>query len=42
MDEYQKTLFEWCYPELASVYKKSGKEYPNLNDKGGFESIKEN
>ena len=32
--EYQKTLFEWSYPELSSIYKKSGKEYPKLNYKG--------
>ena len=42
IDEYQKTLFEWCYPELASVYKKSSKEYPKLNDQGEFDPIKEN
>ena len=34
--EYQKTLFEWCYPEIASSYIKSGKEYPNLNEMGEF------
>ena len=32
--EYQKTLFEWSYPDLATIYKKSGKQYPNLNEKG--------
>jgi len=32
--EYQKTLFEWSYPDLASIYRKSGKQYPNLNEKG--------
>ncbi len=32
--EYQKTLFEWSYPELASIYKKSGINYPNLNQYG--------
>ena len=42
IDEYQKTLFEWCYPELAEVYKKSGKEYPTLNDQGEFDPFKEN
>ncbi|MDC3094710.1 tRNA (guanosine(18)-2'-O)-methyltransferase TrmH [Prochlorococcus sp. AH-716-M09] len=36
IDEYQKTLFEWCYPELAEIYKKSAKEYPKLNDQGEF------
>ena len=38
IDEYQKTLFEWCYPELAAIYKKSSKEYPNLNDQGEFDT----
>lgn len=42
MDEYQKTLFEWCYPELASVYKKSAKEYPKLNDQGELDPITDN
>ena len=40
--EYQKTLFEWCYPELADIYKKSVKEYPKLNDQGELVSITEN
>ena len=39
LKEYQKTLFEWSYPELASMYKKSGRKYPTLNDKGEFDSI---
>ena len=39
LKEYQKTLFEWSYPELASMYKKSGRNYPTLNDKGEFDSI---
>ena len=42
IDEYQKTLFEWCYPELASTYKKSAKEYPKLNDQGDFDPITNN
>ena len=32
--EYQKTLFEWSYPDLATIYKQSGKQYPKLNEKG--------
>jgi len=32
--EYQKTLFEWSYPELATTYRKSGKKYPTLNEYG--------
>jgi len=42
IDEYQKTLFEWCYPELAAVYKKSAKEYPKLNNQGEFDPITDN
>ena len=41
-NEYQKTLFEWSYPELASIYKKSGKTYPKLNEGGEFEAFKSN
>jgi len=39
IDGYQKTLFEWCYPELAAVYKKSAKEYPKLNEQGELDPI---
>tara|TARA_Y100001970_G_scaffold195228_1_gene237283 strand:- start:8 stop:610 length:603 start_codon:yes stop_codon:yes gene_type:complete len=35
--EYQRSLFEWSYPELALIYKKSGREYPKLNDEGQFD-----
>ena len=42
IEEYQKTLFEWCYPELATIYKKSAKEYPKLNDQGEFVPITDN
>ena len=42
IDEYQKTLFEWCYPELAEVHKKSAKEYPKLNDQGELDPITDN
>ena len=31
---YQKTLFEWSYPEVASIYKSSGKKYPTINEEG--------
>ena len=33
-EEYEKTLFEWSYPELISSYKKSKKEYPKLDQNG--------
>ena len=42
IDEYHKTLFEWCYPELALIYKKSSKEYPKLNDQGEVDAIENN
>ena len=32
--EYHETLFEWSYPNLASIYKKSGNKYPTLNEFG--------
>ena len=38
-EEYQKTLFEWSYPELASVYKKSGNKYPTLNHYGEINEV---
>ena len=41
-DEYQKTLFEWCYPEIAAMYTKLSKEYPKLNDHGEFDPITDN
>ena len=34
--EYEKTLFEWSYPELASKFRESGKKYPKLNNQGEF------
>ena len=36
--EYEKTLFEWCYPELVDSYKKSGKQYPKLGENGEINS----
>ena len=32
--EYQKTLFEWTYPELVNSYKQSGCNYPSLDENG--------
>ena len=37
--EYQKTLFEWSYPELASLYRKSGGKYPTLNANGEINEV---
>ncbi len=36
--KYQNTLFEWSYPELATIYKKTGRKYPKLDNKGEFEA----
>lgn len=40
--EYQKTLFEWSYPELASIYRKSGNKYPELNQYGEINEVVNN
>ena len=37
--EYQKTLFEWSYPELASIYRESDTKYPNLNQYGEIDEV---
>ena len=37
--EYQNTLFEWSYPELSSIYRKSGREYPTLNHYGEINKV---
>tara|TARA_Y100000589_G_C26961915_1_gene550968 strand:- start:130 stop:783 length:654 start_codon:yes stop_codon:yes gene_type:complete len=34
IEEYEKTLFEWSYPELAKTYKEYGKKYPKLDLNG--------
>ena len=33
-EEYKNTLFEWTYPELIDIYKKSNKDYPSLDEDG--------
>ncbi len=38
-EEYEKTLFEWSYPELASIFKKSGNKYPKLNQYGEINEV---
>ena len=37
--EYQKTLFEWSYPELASTFRKSGTKYPKLKQNGEIDEV---
>ncbi len=41
-EEYEKTLFEWSYPELASIYRKSGNKYPKLNQYGEINEVVNN
>ena len=33
-ETYQKTVFEWGYPDLAAMYRRQGKPYPELGDRG--------
>ena len=41
-EEYEKTLFEWSYPELGSIYRKSGNKYPRLNKYGEINEVLNN
>ena len=41
-EEYEKTLFEWSYPELGSIYRKSGNKYPALNQYGEIIEVVKN
>ena len=41
-EEYEKTLFEWSYPELASIYRKSGNKYPRINQYGEINEVVNN
>ena len=41
-EEYEKTLFEWSYPELASIYRKSGNKYPKMNQYGEINKVVNN
>ncbi len=31
---FERTLFEWCYPEIAEQCRRRGAEYPALTDQG--------
>ena len=33
-DEYQRTLFEWCYPTIADHCQRENKPYPKLDEEG--------
>ena len=41
-EEYENTLFEWSYPELASIYRKSGNKYPKINQYGEINEVVNN
>ena len=41
-EEYEKTLFEWSYPELGYIYRKSGNKYPTLNQYGEINKVVSN
>jgi tRNA (guanosine-2'-O-)-methyltransferase len=32
--EYERTLFEWCYPEIAQRCRQLGRDYPHLRPDG--------
>jgi tRNA (guanosine-2'-O-)-methyltransferase len=32
--EHDRTLFEWCYPEIAERCRQHGRDYPPLTDDG--------
>ena len=34
--EYERTLFEWCYPEIAARCRQLGRAYPALTADGGL------
>jgi tRNA (guanosine-2'-O-)-methyltransferase len=36
--DYERTLFEWCYPEIAQRCGKLGRDYPHLRPDGGVAS----
>ena len=38
-EEYEKTLFEWSYPELINFYKNSKKKYPSLDEQGEIQQL---
>ncbi len=36
---YDQILFEWCWPKIADLCKKTGKPYPLLDEHGEFKSF---
>jgi tRNA (guanosine-2'-O-)-methyltransferase len=35
-EEFDRLLFEWCYPEIAEILRSKGEPYPSLSDDGEF------
>ncbi len=33
-ETYHRTVFEWGYPDIADMYRREGKPYPNLGEEG--------
>ncbi|MEL6494875.1 MAG: tRNA (guanosine(18)-2'-O)-methyltransferase TrmH [Cyanobacteria bacterium J06623_7] len=33
-ETYQQTVFEWGYPDIAAMYRRQGKAYPQLGEQG--------
>ena len=33
-ETYQQTVFEWGYPDIAAMYRREGKPYPELGESG--------
>ena len=34
LETYNKTVFEWGYPDIADMYRREGKPYPKLGEEG--------
>ena len=35
-ETYNKTIFEWGYPNIAAMYRQKGESYPELGEEGGI------
>ena len=38
-DTFNKTLFEWAYPDIAAIYRQKGEPYPLLGEEGEIQSV---
>ena len=39
-ETYRQTVFEWGYPDIASMYRRQGKAYPQLGEQGEILDLK--